>query len=366
MPTTATESHLPAIPDALPEWVRAHGAPLFSASIRDEPSDFQVVENLGFEFSDSGEHDYLWVEKSAANTDWVARQLARHAGVRPADAGYAGMKDRHAITRQWFSVPRRESPDWESFAADGVTILDVQRHHRKLRRGAHADNAFRIALRSPQVAAMKPSADERLRRLAGRGVPNYFGPQRFGRNGANLGLARRLFAGARLRRDKRSIAISAARSLLFNEILSLRVADGSWERILPGELVNLDGSGSVFRAEMVDDTLERRAAELDIHPTATLCGLRSEGSRSEMSRGVIETLERHATKAHDDLRTGLERLAVKAGHRPLRLRIADLSWEFGDDALWLEFRLPAGAFATAVLREIVTVQERLSTATPQV
>jgi tRNA pseudouridine13 synthase len=341
---------LPATPGALPEWARAHGAPLFTASIRNQPADFRVVENLGFELSGSGEHDYLWVEKVGANTDWVARQLARHAGVRPGDVGYAGMKDRHAITQQWFSVPARGAVDWTSFAAEGVTIRAVQRHDRKLRRGAHASNTFRIALRTPQAAAMRPAVDERLAAMAARGVPNYFGPQRFGRDGGNVDLARRLFAGARLKRDKRSIAISAARSLLFNEILALRVADGSWERILPGELVNLDGSGSVFRAETVDETLERRARELDIHPTATLWGL-----RSDLSPGVIETLERKATDAYTDLRTGLERLAVKASQRPLRLRMTDLSWEFADDALWLEFTLPPGAFATSVLREVASL-----------
>ena len=122
---------MPATPGALPEWSRAHGAPLFAASIRDEPSDFRVTENPGFELSGSGEHDYLWVEKVGANTDWVARQLARHAGVRPGDVGYSGMKDRHAITQQWFSVPGRGGVDWESFAAEGVSIRAVRRHDRK-------------------------------------------------------------------------------------------------------------------------------------------------------------------------------------------------------------------------------------------
>ena len=346
---------MPTPPGALPEWARAHGLPLFAAAIRDQPTDFQVTENLGFEFSGSGEHDYLLVEKTAANTDWVARQLARHAGVRTADVGYAGMKDRHAVTRQWFSVPHRDAGDWASFAAEGVAILDVQRHERKLRRGAHKSNAFRIALRTDAARGMRGAVDERLGSMAARGVPNYFGPQRFGHHGANLDLARRLFAGARLRRDKRSIAISAARSFLFNEILSLRVADGSWERILPGELANLDGTGSVFRADDVDETIERRAAEMDVHPTATLWGLRSEKSRSDISPGAIAALELNATEAHTDLRTGLEELGVKAAHRALRLRVSNLSWDVDDDALWLDFTLPSGAFATAVLREIATV-----------
>jgi tRNA pseudouridine13 synthase len=347
MPAAATDAGLPTTPLALPQWLRAHGAPLFSASIRDQPADFRVVENLGFELSGAGEHDYLWIEKTASNTEWVARQLARHAGVRAADVGFAGLKDRHAITRQWFSVPVRGDTDWASFAADGVTILDARRHQRKLRRGGHDDNTFRIALRTSRAAAMRDAVDERLARIRTHGVPNYFGPQRFGHDGGNVALARRLFQGARLRRDKRSIAISAARSFLFNEILTARVADGSWQRILPGERVNLDGSGSVFRAEAVDEEIERRARELDIHPTATLWGL-----RDEISQGAIETLERNATQAHRDLRTGLERLAVKASHRALRLRVSELSWEVEDDVLWVEFRLPPGAFATSVLREI--------------
>lgn len=349
-PATAADTALAAAPRALPDWARAHGAPLFTATIRGCPSDFQVVEKLGFEFSGSGEHEYLWVEKTAANTDWVARQIARHAGVRAADVGYAGMKDRHAVTRQWFSVPARDSTDWTTAAIDGVTVLEVRRHHRKLRRGAHDGNAFRIALRTADVAAAGEAVNGRLADIAARGVPNYFGPQRFGHQGANLDLAQKLFAGARLRRDKRSIAISAARSFLFNQILSTRVADGSWERILPGELVNLDGSGSVFRAAEVDETIERRVADMDIHPTATLWGLRSEISPSE-----IETLERRVAEAYSDLSVGLEHLGVKAAHRPLRLRVAELSSDFEDGALWLEFRLPSGAFATSVLRELASV-----------
>ncbi len=335
---------------ALPTWARAHGAPLFTATIRERPSDFQVVERLGFEPAGSGEHDYLWVEKTGANTEWVARQLARHAGARSADVGFAGMKDRHAITRQWFSVPRRGNVDWSAVSVAGVTILEVRSHARKLRRGAHKSNAFRIALRSPEVPALRRLVDERLACIAARGVPNYYGPQRFGHDGANVDLARALFAGGRLKRDKRSIAISAARSLLFNQILSARVVDGTWERILRGERVNLDGSGSLFTADVVDAEIERRAASMDIHPTGTLWGL-----RSDMSAAAIEALQRKATEAYRDLVAGLEAMGIKASQRPLRMRVSDLSWDFADDVLWLEFTLPAGGFATAVLREVASV-----------
>ena len=336
----------------LPDWSRAFGETLCKATIRREPSDFRVTENLAFDFSDSGEHDYLWVRKTGANTVWVARQLAAHAGVRAADVGYAGLKDRHAITSQWFSVPRLAGDvDWQSFSAEDIEILETRRHQRKLRRGAHRGNSFRIALHSPELMQASEGVDQRLRHIETHGVPNYFGPQRFGNNASNLDLARALFAGKRLRRDKRSIAISAARSFLFNEILSRRVNDSTWNRMLPGERANLDGSGSVFEVAQTDAEIERRCAELDIHPTATLWGL-----RSEMSRGAIQELELDATDAHQDLRTGLERMGAKSSQRPLRLRVADLSWQFDDDALWLEFTLPRGAFATSVLREIAEFQ----------
>jgi tRNA pseudouridine13 synthase len=342
---------LSATGTALPDWARAFGGPLCAATIRHEPSDFLVTENLAFEFTDSGDHDYLWVQKTGANTVWVARQLAAHAEARAADVGYAGLKDRHAITRQWFSVPRSAGDaDWQSFSADGVEILETRRHQRKLRRGAHRGNSFRIALRSPDLVPASENVEQRLRHIETHGVPNYFGPQRFGNNASNLGLARSLFAGRRLRRDKRSIAISAARSFLFNEILSRRVNDGTWDRMLPGELANLDGSGSVFEVAQTDVEIERRCAELDIHPTATLWGL-----RSDISPGVIQELEFNATEAHQDLKTGLERIRAKASQRALRLRVADLTWRFDDDALWLEFTLPRGAFATSVIREIVSV-----------
>jgi len=337
----------------LPDWARAFGPPLFHAAIRSRPSDFQVTERLDFVPAGAGEHDFLWLRKTGANTDWVARRLARHAGVRPVDVGYAGQKDRHAICSQWFSVLRRgDGADWTAFACEGVEILDVRRHDRKLRRGAHAGNAFRIALRAAVPETDRGAIDARLQTIAAQGVPNYFGPQRFGRDGANLELAAQLFAGRRLRRDKRSMAISAARSYLFNEILALRVGHGSWNRILPGELANLDGSGSVFRVETVDATLERRAAARDIHPTGTLWG-----QRRASAEGDVAVLENDATAGCEAFRSGLERLAVDASTRPLRLGVGDLSWQFDDDALWLDFTLPRGGFATAVLREIADTRD---------
>ncbi|HNP64487.1 MAG TPA: tRNA pseudouridine(13) synthase TruD [Woeseiaceae bacterium] len=322
---------------SLPDWARAHGSPLFAATIRSSPADFDVTEELGYDFDGAGEHDFLYLEKTGTNTEWLARQLAKFAGVAAKDVGYSGLKDRDAITRQWFSVPRWHSADWASLDVDGVTVLDVQRHSKKLRRGAHKANHFRIVLRGPEVGSVP--IDERLASISEQGVPNYFGPQRFGREGANLSLADTWARGKRLPRHKRSIAISSARSFLFNEVLHQRVLDGSWNRLLHGDIANLDGTGSVFSIAEPDQELELRCRELDIHPAAQLPG---EGSDCRNERWQ---------KAFDKAR-------VKPGSRSLRLRVRDLQAHDANDGIMLSFALGRGAFATSVLREIATISTK--------
>jgi len=318
---------------SLPDWARAHGSPLFAATIRSTPAEFDVSEELGFDCSGDGEHDYLFVEKTATNTEWLARQLAGFADVPARDVGYSGLKDRHAVTRQWFSVPRWNQADWTAFDVDGVKILDVNRNARKLRRGAHRSNRFRIVLRGSI-----PDADTvraRLQTIKTTGVPNYFGEQRFGRGGGNVELANAWAAGKRLARHKRSIAISSARSYLFNELLAVRVADSSWNKILAGDVANLDGTGSVFDVEESDDKLCERCDLLDIHPTGVLWG---DGS----ARG-------DAPSGHEDWLTALSNARVQAARRSLRLRVRDLEWQLDNDVLTLEFAL------CPVLREVANI-----------
>ncbi|HEX5787617.1 MAG TPA: tRNA pseudouridine(13) synthase TruD [Woeseiaceae bacterium] len=341
-------------PFALPDWPRAHGAPLADVQLRAAPEDFRVTEELGFAASGEGEHDLLHVRKTNANTEWVARQLARHAGVAVRDVGYSGLKDRLAVATQYFSVrrPTGAGTDWGDFEAEGVHLLEVARHHRKLRRGSHAANRFRIVARCRDAAAIAGPVAARWSTLAATGVPNYFGPQRFGHDGTTVRLALDLFAGRRLRREDRSLALSAARSLLFNRILAERVASGSWNRLLPGERVNLDGSGSVFTADALTAELEDRCARLDLHPTGSLWG---EGA--PLGHGAVAALEKTAVATDATLATGLGRLRVAAGHRPLRVRLDDAKLGLVDDALVFEFRLPPGAFATSVLREIVSFRQ---------
>ncbi|MGB5257592.1 MAG: tRNA pseudouridine(13) synthase TruD [Woeseiaceae bacterium] len=326
---------------SLPDWARAHGDPLFAASIRSQPEEFDVTEVLGFELSGDGEHDYLYLEKTSTNTEWLSRQLASFAAVPGKDVGYAGLKDRHAVTRQWFSVPRWNSPDWTQFDVAGVRLLEQQRHSRKLRRGAHRENRFRIVLRGslPDARLLQ----DRLQRIDASGVPNYFGEQRFGRGAANLALANAWAAGKRLPRHKRSMAISSARSYLFNEMLEQRVRDATWNRLLAGDAVNLDGTGSVFAIDAPDEDLLRRCAEMDIHPAGPLCG---DG-----------TPEAGLPAGYENWLEALRRGRVKPATRSFRLRVRDFGWSSVNDSLQLEFVLGRGAFATAVLREIARVSD---------
>ena len=341
----------------LPNWGRALGPALFHAVIRSQPSDFRVTEELAIESSDDGEHDFLWIEKTSANTQWVSETLARHAKVSSLDVGYAGLKDRHAVTRQWFSVrrPGRDGTDWHAYTADGVEILEQQRHRRKLKRGAHRGNTFCIVLRGDNIDMNQDAIVERLEQIRTGGVPNYFGEQRFGHGGGNMRLARDLFGGRRLPRPKRSIALSAARSFLFNEILAARVSQGSWNTIVAGELANLDGSASVFAVEGVTDELISRCAEHDIHPTGTLWG-----DNAPLGTSGVAELELAVIEPYAELAAGLQAARVDAASRALRLPVRELRWEFGKDALQLEFFLDRGGFATTVLRELADI----STASP--
>jgi tRNA pseudouridine13 synthase len=328
---------------------RAGGMPPVSGRLRAAPEDFRVEEQLGFEPDGGTAHRLLRVEKTDANTLYVARALARFGGVRPADVGFAGLKDRRAIAVQWFSVPAAPGdPDWLACAHDGFRVLAVHPHSRKLRRGALAGNRFAIVVRG--IAGDTAALTAGLSRLAADGAPNYFGPQRFGREAANLAGVGRWLAEGRLPRDRdqRAFLLSTARSLAFNAVLGARVARLDWNRLLPGEVVNLAGSGSVFLAETVDAALKRRCLELDVHPTGPLPGrggLRPAGEAAEVEGRALEPFTA--------LVDALVAAEMDAMRRPLRVMPGHLEWSLEGDELRVAFELSRGAFATAVLREVL-------------
>jgi len=326
----------------------AHGGPPIEGRIRVEPGDFRVDEVLGFEPTGAGEHAFLFVEKIGANTEWVARRIAEKAGVAPVAVGYAGLKDRHAITRQSFSVqlPGRADPDWSALAIPGVRVLAASRHDRKLKRGSHRGNRFRIRVRD--VDGDRERVESRIAMIRERGVPNYFGEQRFGREAANVDLAREMFKGRRVRRTEAGLALSAARSLVFNAVLAQRVEDGSWDCGLDGEVWMLAGTHSIFGPEPWTIDLARRLAAFDIDPTGPLVG---EGELRTTARA--REIEERAIAPYRDLVEGLAATGMSQQRRALRLRVEGLlhEWE-ADGSLVVEFRLPAGSFATVVLREL--------------
>lgn len=326
----------------------AFGGPVIEGVLRARKADFRVEEILGFEPSGVGEHAFLLIEKEGANTEWVARQLAAAADVAPMVVGFAGLKDRHAITRQTFTVqlPGRTDPDWSALAIPGVRVLAATRHNRKLKRGAHRGNRFHIRVRD--VRGDRDAVEVRLATLRERGVPNYFGEQRFGRDGQNVALAHALFGGRRMPRPQRSIALSAARSALFNDVLAARVAAATWDQALDGDVWMLGGSHAIFGPEPWNGDLAQRLVSLDIHPTGPMWG------RGELrSTGATQALERATVELHTALARGLEQAGLEQERRALRLSVGDLThaWE-ADDVLVTQFCLGSGAFATTVLREL--------------
>ncbi len=333
----------------LPIWAHAYDSPIGKGIIRTLPEDFIVEETLAFEPSGSGEHIFLQIQKTGENTEYVARQLARFANVRQRDIGFAGMKDRHAITTQWFSVwlPKGDEPNWQNFEADGFKILSITRHARKLKRGALANNRFELTIR--EWHGDKTKTIEQLTAIKNHGVPNYYGSQRFGNGGQNVVKALAMFEGAKIGREQRSLYLSAARSFLFNHILSGRIEHESWATGLNGDVFMIDGSHSCFSCETMDDDIRERLAQNTLHPTGALFGkgeLRSTALAREFEQNVFEK--------YNELTKGLIAFGLESDHRALRVNVSNLMWEFDGDILKLKFNLPAGSYATSVLREIIT------------
>ncbi|WP_127470034.1 tRNA pseudouridine(13) synthase TruD [Thiomicrorhabdus aquaedulcis] len=352
----------------------AYGVPLVQGVYKVLPEDFRVEEQIGYPLSGDGEHLWCWVEKTGENTDWVLQQLAKWANVPSSRVGVAGQKDRHAVTRQWFSIqlPGLVNPDFAAFNVPNVRILKWLRHGRKLQTGGLSGNKFTLVVRDVQnhvqddtqddvqgsaqsnVVKVQNLLDTRLACIAQHGVPNYFGEQRFGHFGHNLKQAQRLFAGelTRVKPNQKSLYLSAVRSQLFNLMLSERVADGSWNQLLAGDVLQLEGSNKWF-LEDGSANLAQRMLDLDVHPTGLLA---SDGvSQAEHS---VKVLEERVCAQYPDWIKGLTQLGLKSDRRALRVKPLDFSWHWlptPDKNLMLQvsFTLRPGSYATMVLREIM-------------
>jgi tRNA pseudouridine13 synthase len=328
------------MPDAqyttLPQWPNAYPASGASATLKFLNEDFIVTELPLQQPSGEGEHIWLDVEKNGANTVFVAQQLAAAAGVEERDVGYAGLKDRYAITRQWFSIylpigkGKGETPDLTALQHPEFTVLSQSRHVKKLRPGDLQGNRFRIVLRD--VTGDRDAIEANLQAAASQGVPNYFGAQRFGFDGGNVEQGRAMLAREiRVRNPKKKgIYLSAVRSFVFNEVLALRIQQGLWGQALPGDLMDEAGrpTGPLWGRGRVTTTDQAQALE----------------------NGVAE---RHAT-----LCDGMEHAGLDQERRALVASPADMSWAWPQaDQLELRFALPAGTYATSVLNEILRTSE---------
>lgn len=338
---------------ALPELVMPWPVPALRGRVRSVPEDFVVRETLSFEPSGAGEHAFVRIRKRGLDTAAVVRRLAACAGVRARAVGIAGRKDRHAVTEQWFSVhlPGRPDPDWSVLEDADLQVLAVTRNARKLRLGALTGNRFCLVLRD--LRGDRAGAQAVLARIRDHGLPNYFGAQRFGHAGANTARARRLLVdGAALEnRLDRSMALSAARSAIFNAVLAARVRAGTWDRLLPGDVLMLDGRHSVFRALDDDPALPDRLRALEVHPTGPLWGIGPSLTDSDCA-----ALEARVAQDSGGLAAGLERIGMQAARRALRVRARDLAWTWAGTHLTLEFGLPAGAFASVLVQALGAFQ----------
>ncbi len=345
----------------LPELTYLHGKPASSGLLRVNKSDFKVFEQLPFEPVGEGEHLFIHLRKTGANTVFVARELAKYFKVKEQLVSYAGLKDRFAVTQQWFGVhlPGKQIYDLSDLNIEGVEVLEYKRHNKKLRTGALSGNCFELILR--EVTDLK-ALQERWKNITEQGVPNYFGEQRFGIDGGNIDKALALFSGTKVKdKKKRGMYLSAARSTIFNDIINARIEKKLFSTIQIGDVLMLAGTQSVFHLDQIDDSIALRFDQKDVDITATMWG-----SGELMTTAEPETLEQAVAARYNEFSQGLPKFGLKQERRRIRLIVAQASIEVLSDnesvnnslpAVKVCFTLPPGSYATTVLRELIKYQD---------
>ncbi len=327
--------------------------PGIGGRIKTVPEDFEVEEIPAYQPSGEGEHLYLWIEKRDMGAEYFTRQVARRLDLAPGEVGTAGLKDRHAVTRQFVSVPARAEPNLKGLEGEGIRLLSVSRHGNKLRPGHLHGNRFRVLLRG-----VEPGATERLPPLLDilreEGWPNYYGPQRFGRDGETVKLGLDLLrshsdSAPRVRNPfLRKLALSAAQSAVFNYYLARRFEDGFLRRVLPGDVMAKWPFGGMFVAE--DVALEQaRFQARETVPAGPIVGRKTfpaagEAARREEAALAESGIAPLALRRFGKLLTGTRRHNL--------IYAPDLSADVEPDGVRLTFSLPAGSYATVLLREV--------------
>lgn len=344
--------------------------------LKERPGDFLVEEQALYEPSGAGEHLYLFIEKTGLTTDEAVRRVCRAFGVGRGAVGVAGLKDKQAVTRQWLSIHLPGVKDGDAARAvealgaepETLRVARAARHGNKLRLGHHAGNRFVLKVRQvgPEaVLRAKPVLDF----LARHGAPDFVGDQRFGVEGDNAQMGRLLLAGEappelrRKRPEERAFLVSAFQSAVFNRLLALRVKQGSWDRLLEGDLAMKHDNGAVFAADGAvaadDNAPGGRVEKLEVSPSGPLWGatmIRPTGVPAELEAQALadfgftpETLAQACVKYGGDFARG--------ARRPLRIPVRETALAFSVDVdgprLELAFLLPKGAYATEVMREVM-------------
>lgn len=340
MPTDSSSADDQLSSALFARWYRASPELCVTGQLKTTPEDFLVIERASHTdvAAEDGPHLYLYIEKRGMTSTEVVRLLANANGLPTSSIGYAGMKDKFAVTRQWLSVPLEEAPPDVVVPAEVIELARL-RATKKLRRGWHAGNDFELVLREVS-GATRTAISERLALIAEQGVPNYFGPQRFGYNNVPEAIA--WLPRRRKERNafKRGLHLSVLRSLLFNEVLSAHIAEGSY-------------------AQTVDKATAAALAEAEL--AESFSGPLWGRGRVQTSAAGVE-FEAQVLAPYSDLCGELEYAGLKQERRALRLLPRELRWEWQDDnTLMLRFGLPVGAYATSVLRELGEFEQPLHT-----
>jgi tRNA pseudouridine13 synthase len=327
---------------------------------RAEAEDFCVTELPAFECAGEGEHLYLYIEKKNTNTQWLAKQLASHVGVAESDVSYAGLKDRKAVTQQWFSIYwglKKPAPNYAAFEQEtGAKILQETRHTKKLRRGDLQGNAFTLKLTG--LEGDLSALDSRLRLIFNQGVPNYFGPQRFGFDGQNLDRAFSMFERKRKERNRQKygLYLSAARSYLFNWVLDQRIQQGQWQTPLIGDHFNLQVSAQNKESGLDQGAESQQNRLFPKDPEFTITGPLWGRGRSPVT-AEAQALEDEMQQQFPVFCDGLEHGGLSQDRRMLTSFLYNGQSYWEQNTLILSFTLAAGCYATAVLKELGQISE---------
>lgn len=349
------------------EWRYAWSKPQVTGDLKTQLQDFYVEEQLGFEPDGKGEFCYVFIEKQGVNTDFLAKRLAQVAGISVNKVTYSGVKDRHACTRQWFCLHvLNQEPDLstipEAFREpEGVRVIAQLKHSKKLRAGTHFANRFVIRLRNIQgdVEELK----SRLNLIQKGGVPNYYGPQRFGINGNNLHNGRDFVLQGRKSQRKlsksQSFWLSAIRSWCFNQALDAQVENGMWARLCDQDIAQFQTTGEQFRVNDMNALLHNKVMEGKISPVLPLISSGWENGTGPQRKELIES----TLAEEQDLIAGLLSFDLSRDSRLARLVPIKMAWELLGEMedhkqLILEFSLPKGCFATSVLREMIDYKDK--------